>query len=1441
MDFYMGVETMPWNLNLFMQYFNIKSAAAFNRFLAEITDGSSQRDDSAIRNYLTGARGTEDLIVMLDRAITTTKSREMDLWSFDKILSIYKIIRPAESKQYIESSSVDNDTKRRLVFELLRSAANEPTSVQSQYYKGKLSPDQVISIVKGSNRTVISKIDQGDENPHSEEKIPTSSSGTPNKSVGESFRTVAQEHFKKICHFGRYKGYFYSKGKKKITKIQNKLSSNDGKKMDLYSILYKYDQLNTHSVNLCGEGGSGKTFQILSCIEYILLNDTQYIPFYVPLSSMRYDDNLSDNLILTYILNKVGFEKKDDIIQGLTELGPCVIIFADGLNEVSDPKLRQRVAQDICEMRQAYKTRFLVSSRQIQTDLFNTLNYGENQRFIKAVVEDLTPEQVDAYFKEIKCSVRYKDISAETRPLLKTPQGCVMYAELVGSSLESNLEINSLGQLLESYCHIIFGVDSNNEYEMFAEILQEIGSYMVLNDTFIISKDDIKACIKDEAAERLLKAKSVRSIFAKNDTLSYSFTHQNFRDLFSGLKLAMCINSISEENFPKTFETIFARNRITVNDEILELTAAFVGENTIQSIIDILRNNADKLTGKFKNNYDFPLSRLVRIYSFMHNNNISDLNLSDLNLSEVCLNGFELFSRKEDKGVELSRSTINLNTLLKAGLPTGSSTICKYTFNNKEYLIAFDKTSELVIDIDDDQKFMVRHESKDNYGWVNIAFPTEVDGRVCILLGFDSGKIGAYYPDSMERELIFDTDMKSADGIQSLFVVKWNDNYWYAFCNTNGWLFMYNPSSREVEKVSVCSEEERQDVIETFKRFDKNYEFHKKGKIPLACRMDYDITNNCLIIVFGWKIYKVDLSRKMLQVEELSVDWKNQFPELIKDIKITPHYIFINEIHTISVLRNWSKCWEFTINQERTISRRKQLLKKKYALAEKDIDEIIEVEKMISTVYNGDKDSIDFYFQKFSSIPDSFYSGEEGVLVGIKTKNEALYNLIPQFFEVRIASSCRHIRNHNWLLPIRTSQHLATHSGVYYIPVDDKKTIHIATTSDDRSVDLIAPHSEETIPQHIEGAYNGVHDILIIDKENFVCAQYDGSLIWFSLKKFWDEDKCKWVKSWKATNVVKQHNDWVWSAIQFDEWNEAQQVVISCSYDETVRLIDFSSPEQSTLIIMGRDQQPIRGLCMTTINPKLYAFSYNYIFSALKSEADWEVDEPYFTGDKIISTIFDDGSGSPCVFYNTGPGSQGYIARYQHNDLSRIIIECQDNVFIRKAKKLERNSSKYLIIAGTRDNSSYIAIYKYNKETNKYDFLSPSYDIMVGNGVNDFDIIEINTNIYIITVSINGIVAICELNDDMSLTIRQEVFKTEDQPMCIATNTDYALIGLLNGKILKLSFEMCNDDSEDYRFILSNFITTHANLYSTYKVDISDAIVSESDSLNEQLGGYFIL
>lgn len=1238
------------------------------------------------------------------------------------------------------------------------------------------------------------------------------------ENFSEICRNAVEVWYEKKKGSGRYRGYFYSKGRKEITRIKNKLLTNSGRELDLYKILFDYDGSNTHSVNLCGRGGSGKTFQILRCIEEILQSDENLLPFYIPLGNLNFDGNSACNSIISYLSDNTELENSGNTKKALSSYGTGVILFADGLNEISDPVSRRKTARDICEIRQNFGTRFVVSSRQDDTGMFGSLNYGEDKYFVKAQVLELDDGQIDEYLEKVNCSCRLDELQNGTKNLLRTPQGLVMYAELVGSILCPAENIDSLGKLIEKYCINILGTDNRYLLIRCEEVLGEIAYNMVLDETFVIDIVDIERFAGRNNFDMLFGENSpVRQIFVLNTSDEFTFTHQNYRDYYCAKYFANKLKRIKLSDFERELEDTFKVNNVTANSEILELVSAFTesSTNTVQKVVDIIRVKQKSLSGELYGRCSFALRVLIEIYAFSHGNCIAGLNLSGLDLTSVSLNGYRLISDDGRLSVNLDGSEIDPNTFLKTGLPTAAYAICKYTLNGRTYIGAFSRTTAMIADVEKNQIEMVR--DLPDYGKVNCAVAVEYLGGICIFLGCMNNCTAIFYPSETggEKRVFFDTGLKSRRGIESILDVTAGGIEYLVFCDSDGNIFV-----RE-----LFPEPEKEKSVMTFSVGS----FETRDSTEISCHCAYDRDSENVIIAFGNGLYSLDMNNLESGINPYNVSWRGLAPDFIEDIAVTKNYIFLNEGDIISIIYKNSpqrpKIREYIVDRERVINSRKERLKNN-----KEAEQVIRYEISHSQGYIGD--THDFCFTALSVVPDGFYSGEEAVLVGIRAFDTNLYRKIPNFFEIKIRSNDRTADTVN-VVQISGEQKLATFRGVYYKLSSSEQTVRLAVTSEDRSVELIAPHNEEIAPRRFEGAYNGVRSIKFVSGgEDLICALYDGSVVHFSKglsRLYYDGlgelDKPEYI----VKDVVKVHDDWVWKALPFENSDGKLAGVISCSYDHTVKIFRFSEEKAETVI---HGKQALIGLCLSEDGKEIWASSQNYIYFVNFADGVPKEQREFFTGDRKLRALVMKNSGSVYFFYNTGDNTQGYIAYIFSDGTVRNAIVCERGVFIRKIEFLTVNNYKYLVIGGSNENRAYIAVYREEPE-NKYSLIS-SCTVPEGTDVNDFLLTETADGLKAVIVCKNGLVGVLSADRDMNFSEVSNHVIISEQPLCIDKADGLILVGLLNGKIVKI----CTDGKN---VLVSDFLTTHAGLMAGYSTDIRNCKIKNRKIFEKQMDNYFII
>lgn len=249
----------------------------------------------------------------------------------------------------------------------------------------------------------------------------------------DEVRKISRKYFNIIKNRGRFKGYSdVQESEEVITEITDSIfMQNIGGSIEktLEEIVFPEDHKWGDSISLCGKGGSGKTYQILRLIEIILDEKNRIyhgiIPFYLELNDIKnnYEEAVLCSISKEHDLN---INELKNILK--THANRC-IIFADGLNEITDRNIRSCVINDICNIREKYNTRVVLSSRDDHSRQFNGRNRGANQKFTAAKVCDLKPSQINNYFEicleDFNITLLYSEIKPLTQRLLCNAQGYV--------------------------------------------------------------------------------------------------------------------------------------------------------------------------------------------------------------------------------------------------------------------------------------------------------------------------------------------------------------------------------------------------------------------------------------------------------------------------------------------------------------------------------------------------------------------------------------------------------------------------------------------------------------------------------------------------------------------------------------------------------------------------------------------------------------------------------------------------------------------------------------------------------------------------------------------------------------------------------------------------------------------------------------------------------
>lgn len=879
-------------------------------------------------------------------------------------------------------------------------------------------------------------------------------------------RELACKLFKKIQNRGRFLSYKKTYDDNHIIKEIKDTIIASGTEVTLEQIVFPPSQPESkHSVSLCGKGGSGKTHQFITLIDGILngfieehgeeiqriQRHTEIIPLYLELNKVS---RCVGNGVLRCLAEdmKISIETLELV---LTNAQSNAIIFCDGMNEVTDRVLREEIFDSICDIRENYHTRIVLSSRDDHSGLFNSRGRGENQEFIKAEVQELSEKQINDYFATLKLDIRYKQIPSSTRKLLKTAQGLSMYAEMIQYNPGSTLKFTNLGELLQAYCDWIMKIDRDDQLTdlAFEDTLSMIAYRMVRMGTFMVKTKDLKAFVDSSDLTLLLKNEKVAQILTARDKRSLEYSHHNFRDYYAGLFLSRVIKDLTQENLKEQSRSYLSNDGVTTNEEILSLCADFLNLEDIQDAIDLFKREQI-------DNYSFNLSVLIKLYSLANRNNIASLNLDTLDLREVSLSTFKLC--QGDKCVSLKHTKISEDTFLQDALQTASSTICTYTYNEKNYVTAFSTTNALIYDVGADSWNCIRNLP--NNGWVNCCCVTESDQKLYILLGRKNGIIDRFNPAT--NEMMTYCDLKSKSDIESIISVKTNNGKSiFMFSDSTGSVYIYNQDMNTPLEIHHCNA----DVVDRVKTVCK-----KRG-LSSTARLTKSDTHAYLC--FGNFIWCCDLP--LVDVSVFNIYFSLHENVYIKDIHYTDGVLFLNKGNEISVI----DCNSGTESLPYVP------------------DDVLGLD----------------HFTKFS--PDIT---ERSVIVGVAAKDNDFSNLA-NFYRISVTIDYEEETYKCTAQSIsRGLQKLVTYTAVYF-NMPNSPTPRLATVSDDRSVQILTPDDEGVPTIYHKGSYNGVHSIDMINEKELLIAQYDGSVsYWRKNSKGW---RCKdvfpihsgWV--WKVQHL----------------------------------------------------------------------------------------------------------------------------------------------------------------------------------------------------------------------------------------------------------------------------------------------------------------------------------
>ena len=1282
------------------------------------------------------------------------------------------------------------------------------------------------------------------------------------------FRFIAQEYFNQIKGKGRFQHYSIDVNEESESYIEDitvTLKTARDEALFFEDVIFPKginpDECRS-SISLCGKGGIGKSFLILHLIKEIFDNPgarfTNIIPLYIELQKVNneYGGDVWKALyeeLRTYSYSASSLtEQEFDAYMHSAE--NKVIVFADGMNEVVGLEKRSAIATSITKIAGRHHCRFCISSRENHVGMFNRLA-GLSGHFEDAKVNKLTETQIKDYLEIHECAAQYTEIPEETRKLLETPQGLAMYVTLVGRDKSKVESFTSLGTLIRAFSDRMLGIEEKKKSPRFdlsfEEALEEIAYSWVKDSAF-------EGQITEDQREKLFKNEDidVNVIFpCKDDEQTedsvYEFSHQNFRDCYCARFIARKIRKIDADHIDDIFDEYFnlAKSNVTDNLEILELVSAFVCSGRKEydkQAIDVLREAAHRQEKPLVN-YDYPLSRLIKIFAFRSNNCIARLDLSGLDLREVSLSTYALFDKCTGDTSKIYHTLINSNTFLKTGLDTASSTIAKFTYKDKEYVVAFAATSILVIDVQEAQARVLRNLYSN--GWVSCCCSTYKNGLPVIYLGQRNGTVSEFYPHIMfmqdnnserfvkQRYAKQDINTSNKNAVESIYDVVLGTDEYIVFTTVGG---------------MFCALKKYQTGTDKFIALELNKDI--KPDMKAACRMTYASKYNFLIVGYHKEVYAIDCSinahdtkpnKILIKKNDLMFD----FDADIADIYACGKYLFINLEFKIAV---------FEIISDTTI-----------------------ILQFKTYIIPAGKQNAGIQYTKFSEMPVEKSSA--CALIGVKTddnrsgsdKSTSQHSL-KRFYQLYYSET----EDANKLTENIGNDYdgFPTWTGVFYQFAG--KTF-LASVSDGRTVEVDCEGEEEFPKRIYSGAYNGVHyiDIMNVDFEGatIICGNYDGMVL--CIKCNYNQDKSHWF----VDNVFVLHKDWVWKCVSLDSAH-----FVSCGYDGKLWSVDTNNNTKE--LLLNKEGEKFYDFCFDTDNNDIWIVSEHKLFLVRKKNSRWKKGivcelaniEPYY----CFRTITIDSAGSseektdnmPVLFYNEGKGKQGHIAKVNYDAESKkyrletdfidlaapdFSEEVEENgekktsyLFIRHMRFHNFNGIKRLIAVGNIGGAGFILVAKYTGDSEKdAAHMDVVYYQKIGKQINDFTV-TLNNGEYIIWLAhkdymvrafkivmnssefeLENIGRKSDSNNNETCHV-----KMLDQPMCLRCYNESVLIGLLNGDIVQTTLSISSKaDEKNETIIAQKVFRTYADLISCPSVKLRQCICDEKEELKSQLQGYFTM
>lgn len=707
--------------------------------------------------------------------------------------------------------------------------------------------------------------------------------------------------------------------------------------------------------------------------------------------------------------------------------------------------------------------------------------------------------------------------------------------------------------------------------------------------------------------------------------------------------------------------------------------------------------------------------------------------ISFLDLSGIDLRNVNLNGYKlyhQDRKVEFEKTKISYSTFTHPGLQGGSAAISYYKNDRSEYLAAFSATNVLIYDIR--ENIWKCYRNMPNMIWTRCYCNLLIGNLPYVVNGGRQLKLQCYSPKENKSYSLLESTLWLENGKNNIIcsIVSLKENDLIYFVST-GSIFYLNHDALPYNNNGVIPI-----LIFKIENFIENMPKHK-------CRLTK--SKEYIYASAANVIYRCDISKLISAISNNNFNnlfeiYKKYTNELVYDICFTDNKLYIN------------------LGQKVTC-----------------IDTLHDNFELAPTGINMPDDDFKS-FRKFSVEKNGV------VICGIDFKK---FNKCINMYRFRVCQ--RKIVSQ----PIHGMQKLTINSSVCYNFMGRPR---IASVSDDRSVQIIAPENEDiNIIMH-EGAYYGIHDIVIISETEIGLAQYDGSI------SYWKKENDSWI----CQKVFPIHTDWVWTIKYYFPY------IISCSYDGTVKMTNINSDK--TKVVFSIDFYDTNGnffdfdvLLDQYENPyKIVAITSNYVYIKEFNCAELYVKRfendftaravQFLSNGKVIIAVNNnnickmiewDGL-SDFVDLFDAPLTCGFIRRFSYNSIE----EHEILVLAGNTHEININDWREYYAFYINENGQWKYI-EHGDELNIQNSDEMDANSTSGTSVNDFSILNILSddgkhNSILISVTKNYIFVYNIKFDEVSKKISRErcaKVSVDSQPMCIKYIGNKFFIGFLNGII----------------------------------------------------------